>query len=368
MVEKFYAYYNGQRINAYEAIRKRNRSEITTSPVEEAELFDSPQIPDRYPVKPVSARNGKGLPYFAYYSGFAPVGTCLDTRDNKETLAHALFRDVFLRLIHFTIKDWNKRVFVLSDNVTVDLRIRNSEGNYYIVDVMFRLKKTDPYSYYYKWNGYLALEVVVTTRVTKNKVQDLSEKGIQICSLKVPGTVVDKLSTLGDVDAVSEAEYQKQVSLYRYLYESNKLEAYGKLLGQVKTKNVWKDKYQQMKLYEEQEADMLNRIKKAKIDLSYIEEKERSIQSDINKLEQKRQSIQTEIDDVQEMKATISTITSENEKKADEYDRLGKRNKSLAKTNEDLKKIIDYYENHPFKSMFIKPKINTMEESDKEGE
>ena len=37
MVEKFYAYYYGNRINAYEALKKRNRSEIVTSPVEKAE-------------------------------------------------------------------------------------------------------------------------------------------------------------------------------------------------------------------------------------------------------------------------------------------------------------------------------------------
>ncbi|EOH52474.1 hypothetical protein UA3_02600 [Enterococcus faecium EnGen0263] len=355
MVEKFYAYYKGKKINAYQALRKRNRSEIATSPVEKAELFDSLDERDRYPLKPVKARNSKGLPYFAYYSGYSPVGNSLEGGGEKETLAHSLFQDIFLQISQFTIEDGKDIITIFVDNVTVDLRRRVDEQNYYIVDVMYRLKKTNPYSYYYKWNGYLAFEIVVTTRVSKDKVDDLSLKGIQICSFKVPNTIIKELQEIENLERTShinEETYQKQLKRYLFLYQSNKFKVWGRLLGSVVTKDKWKEKYQQMKLYEKQEQDMLAKISSCERNLQMLQRIEQEYNKKIDNLRNQSQELTTQLDKIKLDEENILSLSQINQKLLKENASLEKQQIQLNQQLQELSEDKKVWEKHPIQMMW----------------
>lgn len=355
MVEKFYAYYKEKRINAYQALRKRNRSEIETSPIEKAELFDSLHEKDRYPLRPVTARNNKGLPYFAYYPGYSPVGNSLEGVGGKETLAHSLFQDVFLQISQFRLEDGSDTMSIFIDNVTVDLRVRVNEQNYYIIDVMYRLKKTEPYSYYYKWNGYLAFEIVVTTRVAKDKVEQLSLRGIQICSFKVPNIINNALKQIensSETGQISEEIYQKQLKKYLLLYGSDRYKVWGKLLGTVVTKDEWKEKYQQMKLYEEQEKDMLNRIRSCEHRLQELQKIEREYNRKINKLKDFKQELTNKVEKIENDKENISSLNEINQKLLEENVFLEKKQKQLNQQLRKLSKDKEDWGKHPIKMMW----------------
>jgi hypothetical protein len=342
MVEKFYAYYKDKRVNAYKALKMRNRSEITTSPVEKAELFDSLNKNNRVPVKPVKNSNPRGLPYFAYYSGFSPKGNCLDGRESNETLAHAMFQDVFLNLSEFVILDGEDRVMVNIAGVTVDYKIWVNEKNYYLIDVMYRLKETKPYSYYYKWNGFLGLEVVVTTRVEKEKVDFLSLKSIQICSVTVPKVFMNELAPFdlkNGIKSMSEERYNEFLKKYSNLYQSKKFVVYSKLLGEVTTKSGWKEKYLQMKLYEEQEAEMLERIESAKRNLALLRETEQQIKGNVQFLEAEKQKYE---DYLEKKESEIENLKSFEKK----YNQLEKNIKTEIKEKERIREENEYIKNH----------------------
>lgn len=347
MVDKFYAYYKGQKINAYKALRLKNRSEITTSPVTKAELFDS-LGDEKYPLKPVKGRNGRGLPYFAYYSNYKPEGNSLDQRHRNETFAHAVYQDVFLRLAQFTFVDGNERILVSVDKVTVDTIVRVNDKNYYIVDVMYTLKETSPYSYYYKWNGQLSLEIVVTTIVAKEKQEFLSEKGIQLASLQVPRSVQQKLSEI-EVnminDELPESIYEQQVTHYKNLYETGKFDVWAKLLGRVKTKDGWKERYFQMKAYEEQVKKMEAQIERLNNRINQLQQTENDKQKNILNLQSKEVEARRRIADRDSSERERRDLESRYKQLSTEYNAVREKNQRLNNENQLLDSKIQELEN-----------------------
>lgn len=271
MVQKFYAYYQGKRINAFEALNLKKKRLISTEK-RKAELFDS-KLPNADPVLPKKAKNGIGLPHFSYYPNQSCIGNVGGT-GSEVTLAHVLFQDVFLKLPYFTIKDQNTIIKVFPEEVTVD-RIMKTNNHNYILEIVYRLEKTEPYSYYYKWNGMLAVEIVVTTRTEKQKVDDLAKQGIQICEIRVPKDAELKLRKY-DKTILSEEVYNNIYNQYfeKYfqLYQNPRFFAFSILLGKVKTLPKWLERYEKMSKWEEQEAEMLKRIELAKRQLSDLDQ------------------------------------------------------------------------------------------------
>lgn len=326
-------------------MRLRDRSIIKTTPREDAVLFDSKNIKDRYPVRPTKNKKAGGLPYYSYYSGYSPKGNCLDSRGESESIAHNLFQDVFLNLTNFKIKDGANEVRVVVDSVTVDYKVNVNEKNFYIIDVMYDLLKTFPYSHYYKWNGKIGLEIVVTTRVEKEKVDFLSSKSIQICSFKVPNIFIDELNpyvSKQDSKIMTENEYNKFLRKYIYLYSTEKFAAFSMLLGNVITKNSWKEKYHQMKLYEEQEQEMKNRINTLKKELTVLHEQKDEMNQSIILLEQAKKAYDIHF---KQKKAELESVDVLNNKISD-------LNRKIVHEQNQTKKIKserDQIKEHPIK-------------------
>ncbi|EKE4889274.1 hypothetical protein OU150_003147, partial [Enterococcus faecalis] len=179
--------------------------------------------------------------------------------------------------------------------VTVNLRVKDEEENYYVVEIMYDLEKTFPYSYYYKWNGLLAMEIVVTTEVTKDKVDFLSSRGIQVCELKVPRKIEAELrnaqrNSQDDFtgDFPFEDVYNKNYQKYYYLFESNKFRAFVNLPGDVQTKFEWREIYTKMKNYEQQETEMIENIKEKKEELEKLQIEQQNLLFDVEKLRKQK--------------------------------------------------------------------------------
>ncbi|EGO8197367.1 hypothetical protein E5K21_002561 [Enterococcus faecalis] len=346
---------------------------ITTKPVSEAELFDSPIYSDRYPVKPSVGRkkkgtNERGLPFFLYYSSNKPVGINLGGPGSKVTMAHAVFQDIFSTLPHFLIETKYKKelIKVIVDGVTVDLRVKVSDEDYYIVEIMYRLKQTEPYSFYYKWNGYLAMEVVVTSPVTKDKVDRLSNKGIQVCEFKVPKSIEEELriathnllksnKQVDNIEFSEETEffmlqrehqvYKRYYEKYYYLYESGKFVAYCNLIGDVETKPEWKEMYINMKQYEQQEAEMIRRITEKREELTKLEVTAEQYRNRITQIKNKEVQLEKKSIELQESSEKIERIKEKNLQLKMENNSLLHKNRTLILKNK-------YVEKHPIKNLF----------------
>ncbi|OTN82318.1 hypothetical protein [Enterococcus faecium] len=344
MVQKFRAYYQGKIINAFEALKLKRKRLISTRK-SEAEMFDS-KSPDAFPLLPKKPKNGIGLPYFSYYPNLSPSMNAV--RSGSEiTLAHVIFQDVFLKLSYFTIKDQDIEVTVFPREVTVD-KIIIAKNHHYTLDIAYRLEKTSPYSYFYKWNGVLAVEIVVTTMTDKQKVDDLGEQGIQICEIKVPKNVELKLREY-DKKIISEEYfnqiYTKYYEKYLYLYQKPNFFAFSNLLGKVRTLPKWLERYEKMAYWEEQEKEMLNRIELAKKQLF-------DLNQDILQKKTILKNIQNEMLDKEELLAKINSLQQQMEIKDRKLDQEYKEKIRCESKLLKYKKKVEEIEASPFKYLF----------------
>ncbi|EGO2830260.1 hypothetical protein JKN33_001456 [Enterococcus faecalis] len=344
MVEKFYAYYKGKKINIYEGLKLKKDKVIATNPASRAELFDSLSLTDRYPLRPCTGRlkkdNQRGLPFYAYYSGYKPEGNNLEGSGGGITLAHAVFQDIFSNLSEFTIEYRKEIIMLFIDKVTVNLRVKDEEENYYVVEIMYDLEKTFPYSYYYKWNGLLAMEIVVTTEVTKEKVDFLSSRGIQVCELKVPRKIEAELrnaqrNSQDDFtgDFPFEDVYNKNYQKYYYLFESNKFRAFVNLPGDVQTKFEWREIYTKMKNYEQQETEMIENIKEKKEELEKLQIEQQNLLFDVEKLRKQKGDFLERDKKLEGLSALVFQLSEENKQLEQKINSVLVKNKELKKQN-----------------------------------
>ncbi|MBO1103581.1 hypothetical protein [Enterococcus hirae] len=341
MVQKFLAYYQGKIINAFEALKLKRKRLISTRK-SEAELFDS-KSPDAFPVLPKKPKNGIGLPYFSYYPNFSPDMNIMGSGSGI-TLAHVIFQDVFLKLPYFTIKDQEVEVTVFPREVTVD-KIFITNGHRYILDVAYRLEKTYPFSYFYKWNGVLVIEVIVTTITDKQKVDDLAEEGIQICEVPVPADAELELRE-HERNIFSEEKfnhiYKEYYNKYLSLYQKSNFFVFSNLLGEVKTLPKWLERYEKMVSWEEQEKEMLERIESAKEQLSKLDQ-------DILQRKTILKNLQNEIVNTEELLFKIDFLQKQLEIKDKRLDQEHKEKTRCELNLLNYKKKIEEIESSPLK-------------------
>ena len=226
------------------------------------------------------------------------------------------------------------------DKVTVNLRVKDEEENYYVVEIMYDLEKTFPYSYYYKWNGLLAMEIVVTTEVTKDKVDFLSSRGIQVCELKVPRKIEAELrnaqrNSQDDFtgDFPFEDVYNKNYQKYYYLFESNKFRAFVNLPGDVQTKFEWREIYTKMKNYEQQETEMIENIKEKKEELEKLQIEQQNLLFDVEKLRKQKGDFLERDKKLEGLSALVFQLSEENKQLEQKINSVLVKNKELKKQN-----------------------------------
>lgn len=380
MVEKSSAFYQGKFIVASKAL-KLKRDRIVDTAYENAEFYDSLDVNDRYKVRPFSGSPKKdgtrGEPYFAYYPK-APKRRNEDTREgSKETFAHALFKQIFSELKILVFNSYNYSDFDVTayvEDVRINHSVYDEKNKRYQVDLLYKLTGTEPYSFFYKWNGYVALKVNVSTKASKFKKEVFSEQEIQLLEANIDPEIVkelenikkqvkltskdlqeftdDALENLTDadykniVDEHLEKLYDEAYEKYKSLYISKKWRIFCRPLGEAVTLPEFEERFNMIFGFEQQKEELKKEI--AKLTQAQLDVKEENvrIQKNFNeKLAQQevefnsKLEIRTEKISQLEEKAKM-TVKEAEKKKIEVEESYSTKEKELSRLSQ-IKKELD---------------------------
>lgn len=193
-LSKFWAYYKDsnsdwQRIFIYEALHQRA---IATGNTIRPSYYDSKQISSDNQVHVVRTSNdGRRIAHFAYQPGSKKSKQPV----SKNTLLHSLYENAYSKQKYLILSENfensryprpSKKVKIFFNNSIPEAHVHsNSTGEDYFIDLLIKLDRTEPASYYYKWNGRIALEVLNYHKVGYVKSNDLQDLKIQIFQIKI---------------------------------------------------------------------------------------------------------------------------------------------------------------------------------------
>lgn len=309
-------------INAFEALRLKRDATIITDCKEKSVLFD---IDTGLNVHPVKGRKRFGKPFFSYYpSEESP----LKDRSSSFKLSTELiiFLQAFEQIHSFKIqelknvgdKDQFVAVFV-ADYFKLH-KIEVEEG-YVIVKFFFHLKETKPYSYFYKFNGVLALELTVTSSPRPIKSVGLGELGIPLftAEARIPEWTQYKYGT----EFASEEQLKAIVEDIIRTYKKTEYKLFGTFSNEAVTLPEFQEEYKTMSDFERQCNEM-----RAEIDQLRME-----CESENTKLKQLKTDVQ--------LQETVITARKEHlnllEEKIEYYENLEKDNDRLKEEKNQLK-------------------------------
>jgi hypothetical protein len=180
MVKKFIAYYKSgsemKPINVYKALSLKNSRISNKDDVIEFWDTDSEDAEKVHPNR--TGIDGKAA-HFSYYSGSKHVGIV-----SEMTMSHKIYQTVYSEANKILLDAFGNQVMVFIKEAHMEYFLKTAY-NVYHIDILLELEKTDPASYYYKWNGKLALEVNVTHGNEKSKTNDLTVNRVQIFQVKI---------------------------------------------------------------------------------------------------------------------------------------------------------------------------------------
>lgn len=196
------------------------------------------------------------------------------------------------------------------------------------------MQRTEPKSFYYKWGGKIAIEIYVTHKVNKSKVNDLGLKNIQVCEIRIYGN-----QYLPD-NICSEEEI-----LYYVKMITNRLLNYknvGKLLNDINPpkESEWEKRYLKLKQYEQEIMELEKIINKNE---EKIHEQQKNIEQNTRQicmLEKQEIHLKEEIE-IKEMKlGKVEYTLYSIEKQKKENQELIKKNYALENQIKELQKSL----------------------------
>lgn len=322
-VTKFYASWekeNGETeiINAFQGIRLRDDARIFTKPKEKGSLYD---IETGLHVLPRQGRkNGKGQPYFSYYSKEeSPL------KNRPSSFAYTPELNVFLRAFDgirkFRIQERiSEPVVEVYVNHSWKLQRIEAELDYFIVKIYLELLETKPYSYFYKWNGRLALEFLATSEPIPFKRVRLAKRGIPLYEARaiIPEWIQKTLPEEFD----TEEEFDQIAKRIRETYSNTNYRLLGKFEREAITLPEYKERYETMERFEIQCKELEEEIKK-------LNGEEEALKREKGKL---RKEIKEQRKVLEAEKEQLEAYRRENEY----YRRLEKDNARLTEEKETL--------------------------------
>lgn len=331
MAKKIIAYLktdNGFKVlNVYQAIKLKNSSIKNRD--KEISFYDTPDEVNGEKMNPVKTSKNGRMAHFSYYPGATHVGIGSDM-----SMTHRLYIIALSQVKEFELYQFGERIKVYVKSAKPEFYFC-TDNNRYFLDVMIELKKTEPYSYYYKWNGRLALEILVKHKVDKFKVNDLEVEGLQIFEVKVY-----KENRIPD-----EFENQQQYDYYKSLL-LNRV-AKGKIVGKF-VNDVYPQigtemerRYQQLTKFEAEIEELKDEIE---INTKKIDEQNRIFQvkkEEIKKLEKQKHNLETQISLLKNDKNKIEREFEETQKFQELYSLEHSKNSELVdELEKERKKVL----------------------------
>lgn len=324
-VTKFYASWekeNGEAeiINAFQGIRLRDDARIFTKPKEKGSLYD---IETGLHVLPRQGRkNGKGQPYFSYYSKEeSPL------KNRPSSFAYTPELNVFLRAFDgirkFRIQERiSEPVVEIYVNHSWKLQRIEAEPDYFIVKIYLELLETKPYSYFYKWNGRLALEFLATSEPIPLKRVLLAKRGIPLYEARaiIPEWIQKTLPEEFD----TEEEFDQIAKQIRETYSNTNYRLLGKFEREAITLPEYKERYETMERFE--------------IQCKELEAQVRELRGCVEELKQMQEKLQKEIEEQQILLEKEKKEFEEYRRKNEYYERIKQDNIVLTEEKESLVK------------------------------
>lgn len=314
MAEKFFAYYRSsdgvKRINAYEAVKLRDSclANKQTVPC----FWEGPNKEIHSQVMPRKESIDKRSAHFAYYNNTSRSGVGSDMTMTHRAQVEAISDSKQLHLFWF-----GKKILIYIKEGYPEYPIE-SYSTKYIIDAFLLLEKTDPSSYFYKWNGKLAIEVHVSHKTDLAKCSDLQNTGIQIFEVQPYEKTIRS-------NELTELEYKEYVSKIKKKYIMKNY-LVGNFINKVLPSNnsINAERYQTLAEYEKELSQIQNKVEveREKLKKVYLDTEEQ--QAKLRHLEE-------------EIRRSEAIIFSSQKILVD--------NDQLKNENKNLRKIIDRLEN-----------------------
>lgn len=345
MVEKFYALYKDdirnveQTVDVFEAFDLQERAIAITNPKEKSPFYDLQTLLKVHPVHGKKSSNGA---HFKYYPREA--SQLLDTsREVSYTPELIVFIRAFKDIDKFYIKEWEKKMIqVFPENMEQMKRIEQND-QIIIVKYLIQLDETHPYSYYYKWNGQLALEFKVTSEPTHVKRKILEKMDIPLfeANMKFPKDVTLPQTFQNKLD------FENVALQVRRTYQDRRYFLSGKFSNQVKQTALNKERYETLSKYERQLEELQNQQSLKKEQVASLNEKIEKLEKELIELQKKAKSYNNVVisnerlksleDDKEMFKKENNRLEAEKEVLTKENNRLEAEKEVLTKENERLK-------------------------------
>ena len=160
-----------------------------------------------------------------------PGGNTLDySRGEKESLTHQGNKEVISELKEIVLKFNNEEVKVFIEYAECEKPVI-CNGRRYEIDIYFKLKATEPESYFEKWNGELWFEVFHTCKVDYQQAEDFAIANKTLFEYKVS-------KNYSFYDKISEEGYEKRKSVLSSIYSTKGIA--GMLICQSRNESIHK--------------------------------------------------------------------------------------------------------------------------------
>lgn len=287
VVKKFFAYYKSnsgmESVSVYKALKMKN-SRINNKD-EIVEFWDAPELENAEKVFPKrSSTDGKAA-HFSYYSGSTHEGV-----GSEMTMSHKLYEIVYSEASRLLLDEFGTQIVVYIKNASPEYVYRTSY-NLYRIDIMLELERTEPLLYYYKWNGKLALEIAVTHKVEKSKINDLTENGIQIFQVKI----YDNQRVPEDIYNEEQHEHYKQI--IRKRVEKSNYKVVGRYVNNVfpEAGSNMEERYTILVNFEKEKRKLQEQILNNGNIIKAQEEQIRSNETSLHMLNEKHEKMKNEL-------------------------------------------------------------------------
>ncbi len=287
MVKKFFAYYKSdfgiKSVSVYKALSMKNSRINNQDKI--IEFWDTPELEDAEKVFPKrSSKDGRAA-HFSYYSGSKRAGI-----NSEMTMTHKLYEIIYSETDRLLLDAFGTQVMISIKNAKMEYFYRTSY-NFYFIDIMLELEKTKPSLYYYKWNGKLALEIYVTHKVEKSKINDFTENGIQLFQIKI----YDNQRVPEDIDGEEQFEYYKRI--IKTKVEKNNYKVVGSFLNNVfpESGSSMGERYTILADFEKEKRELQEQILNNKKIIKAQEEQIRNNEASLHILNEKLERMQNEL-------------------------------------------------------------------------
>lgn len=152
------------------------------------------------------------------------------SRGEKESLTHQGNKEVISELKEIVLKFSNEEVKVFIEYAECEKPVI-CNGRRYEIDIYFKLKATEPESYFEKWNGELWFEVFHTCKVDYQQAEDFAIANKTLFEYKVS-------KNYSFYDKISEEGYEKRKAMLSSIYSTKGIA--GMLICQSRNESIHK--------------------------------------------------------------------------------------------------------------------------------